>query len=379
MGGRIGYSAATGIRVILMAWFGVISLMMAAIPVVAILPFLLYIGLLICSQAFQETPGRHTPAIILARTPRFAAWCKLQIDNSLGAAGVTVTPSLIDKMAQTGVMYHGLGSNGRWLDSRRPDPPQYLSLHHRSRFQKGRCVRRGRRNPDVFWLYARTGDRRQSDTVSQLPTFWRPDDLVVRLRQFRRAFLFANWNMSAPMRKKSTFPSLKVSTQRNRTRWHFVHEVRLSSSSNSRILRRYSCFTCASRTGPASPTRAVTNLIFSGTLERCRDIRIIVPHNGGALAERITRLAAHSRWSPLIKGTRCLTVPAILRHRCRRLESHALVVAADFRLFAYCLWERLAMGFRFGGTEYQPAAQIERSSLAPKIANTSTRAMQSSS
>jgi hypothetical protein len=164
MGGRIGYSAATGIRVILMAWFGVISLMMAAIPVVAILPILLYIGLLICSQAFQETPGRHTPAIILARTPRFAAWCKLQIDNSLGAAGVTVTPSLIDKMARTGVMYHGLGSNGRWLDSRRPDPPQYLSLHHRSRFQKGRCVRRGRRNPDDFWLYARTGDRRQSDT-----------------------------------------------------------------------------------------------------------------------------------------------------------------------------------------------------------------------
>jgi predicted TIM-barrel fold metal-dependent hydrolase len=46
---------------------------------------------------------------------------------------------------------------------------------------------------------------------------------------------------------------------------------------------------------PFDTTRAVTNLIFSGTLERCADIRIIVPHNGGALpvlAERISRIGA---------------------------------------------------------------------------------------
>ncbi len=96
----------------LMAWFGVISLMMAAIPVVAISPILLYIGMLIGSQAFQETPRRHAPAIILALTPHLAAWCKLQIDNSLGAAGVAVTPDLVGKMAQTGVMYNGLGIMG---------------------------------------------------------------------------------------------------------------------------------------------------------------------------------------------------------------------------------------------------------------------------
>ena len=59
MGGRIGYSAATGVLVIVLAWFGVIALMMALIPVVAILPILLYIGMLIGSQAFQETP--HAP------------------------------------------------------------------------------------------------------------------------------------------------------------------------------------------------------------------------------------------------------------------------------------------------------------------------------
>jgi len=113
MGGRIGYSAATGIMVILLAWFGILSLMVALIPVVAIAPILLYIGMLIGSQAFQESPRKHAPAIVLALTPSLAAWGKLQIDNSLGAAGImNVTPDLMAKMGQTGVLYHGLDVMG---------------------------------------------------------------------------------------------------------------------------------------------------------------------------------------------------------------------------------------------------------------------------
>ena len=56
MGGRIGYSAATGLMVIVLCWFGIISVMLALIPVVAISPILLYIGMLIGAQAFQTTP-----------------------------------------------------------------------------------------------------------------------------------------------------------------------------------------------------------------------------------------------------------------------------------------------------------------------------------
>ena len=61
MGGRIGYSAATGIMVIILAWFGIISLLLAIVPVVAISPILLYIGMLIGAQAFQSTPTAHAP------------------------------------------------------------------------------------------------------------------------------------------------------------------------------------------------------------------------------------------------------------------------------------------------------------------------------
>ena len=112
MGGRIGYSAATGITVIVLSWFGIISLMVSLVPVVAISPILLYIGMLIGAQAFQETPKRHAPAIILALVPHLAAWGKLQIDNALGAAGTNATTVGLDKLGQTGVLYHGLSVLG---------------------------------------------------------------------------------------------------------------------------------------------------------------------------------------------------------------------------------------------------------------------------
>src|ERR1700761_4586446 len=80
MGGRIGYSAATGIMVLLLTWLGLAALISRLIPVVAILPILLYIGMLIGSQAFQETPHRHAPAITLALIPQLAGWGKNLID-----------------------------------------------------------------------------------------------------------------------------------------------------------------------------------------------------------------------------------------------------------------------------------------------------------
>ena len=108
MGGRIGYSAATGIMVIVLSWFGIISVLLALVPVVAISPILLYIGMLIGAQAFQTTPSAHAPAIVLALTPHLAAWCKTLMDGALGAAGTSAAAIGLDKLGQVGVLYHGL-------------------------------------------------------------------------------------------------------------------------------------------------------------------------------------------------------------------------------------------------------------------------------
>ena len=95
--------------------------MLALIPVVAISPILLYIGMLIGAQAFQTTPIEHAPAIVLALMPHLAAWGKLQIDTMLArrsaprrqwAAGAdkvgAVKTAAIAALPQQGVLYHGL-------------------------------------------------------------------------------------------------------------------------------------------------------------------------------------------------------------------------------------------------------------------------------
>ncbi len=112
MGGRIGYSAATGVMVIVLSWFGVISLLLAVIPVVAISPILLYIGMLIGAQAFQTTPAKHAPAIVLALTPHAAAWAKTLMDGALGAAGTNAAAVGFDKLSTQGVLYQGLSVLG---------------------------------------------------------------------------------------------------------------------------------------------------------------------------------------------------------------------------------------------------------------------------
>jgi AGZA family xanthine/uracil permease-like MFS transporter len=122
MGGRIGYSAATGVMVIVLSWFGIISVLLALVPVVAILPILLYIGMLIGAQAFQTTPIKHAPAIVLALFPHLAAWAKLLIDTGMASmtsamqtvGGIPpeklaeVKTAAIMSLPQQGVIYHGL-------------------------------------------------------------------------------------------------------------------------------------------------------------------------------------------------------------------------------------------------------------------------------
>jgi AGZA family xanthine/uracil permease-like MFS transporter len=112
MGGRIGYSAATGIMVVVLSWFGIISVLLALVPVVAISPILLYIGMLIGAQAFQTTPKAHAPAIILALTPHLAGWCKTLMDGALGVAGTSAAAVGFDKLGNVGVLYPGLQTLG---------------------------------------------------------------------------------------------------------------------------------------------------------------------------------------------------------------------------------------------------------------------------
>ncbi len=159
MGGRIGYSAATGLMVIVLAWFGVISLLLAVIPVVAISPILLYIGMLIGAQAFQTTPSTHAPAIVLALTPHLAGWCKTLMDGALGAAGTSAGAVGFDKLGNVGRALPWAGDPRRRRHPDRPGAGGDRRLHHRQEVRARRRLRGRRRRAHLLRLHARRIDR----------------------------------------------------------------------------------------------------------------------------------------------------------------------------------------------------------------------------
>lgn len=112
VGGRIGYSLATGVSVAAICLFGLVGLFLAVIPIQALVPILLFIGLVIGAQAFTTTPARHAPAVVLAMLPNIAAWAQGQIDGALGAAGTDAGTVGAGPLADAGVIYEGMAIFG---------------------------------------------------------------------------------------------------------------------------------------------------------------------------------------------------------------------------------------------------------------------------
>ncbi len=107
IGARLGYTAMTGICVLLISIFGIGSILISIIPIVALLPILIYIGMLIGSQAFMHVPHKHFPAVILGITPWLADWGKTLIGNAVSAAGGNLAYISQDVFVQNGIYYKG--------------------------------------------------------------------------------------------------------------------------------------------------------------------------------------------------------------------------------------------------------------------------------
>jgi AGZA family xanthine/uracil permease-like MFS transporter len=106
-GGRTSYSLASGVVIALLCFLGMFSLLGALLPLPAIVPILLYIGLLIGAQAFQETPKRHAVAVVIAIIPNIASWATGLMNNALAAAGTTAAEVGEDALTNAGLVYHG--------------------------------------------------------------------------------------------------------------------------------------------------------------------------------------------------------------------------------------------------------------------------------
>jgi AGZA family xanthine/uracil permease-like MFS transporter len=106
-GGRTSYSLASGVVIALFCFLGMFALLGAVLPAPAIVPILLYIGLLIGAQAFQAVPKAHAVAVVMAIIPNIAAWAQGYMDNALAAAGTSAAKVGYDNIAAAGTVYKG--------------------------------------------------------------------------------------------------------------------------------------------------------------------------------------------------------------------------------------------------------------------------------
>lgn len=99
MGAGSGYSIANGAIISLLCWFGLVGLITALIPIEAGAAILLWIGMVIAAQAFEDTDPTHAPAVVIGLIPALAAWGLLMLESGLRAAQQTVGSIGLDALS----------------------------------------------------------------------------------------------------------------------------------------------------------------------------------------------------------------------------------------------------------------------------------------
>jgi adenine/guanine/hypoxanthine permease len=106
MGARAGYSIINGVAITALCLVGGVTLVLKLVPIEATLGILLWIGLIITAQAFQETPKKHALAVAVGFIPSLAAWALILVETALRKAGA----NLFDTAAKFGgdLYIHGV-------------------------------------------------------------------------------------------------------------------------------------------------------------------------------------------------------------------------------------------------------------------------------
>lgn len=108
LGARSGYSALNGIFIAVVCLTGTMQAVLTLIPLEAGIGILLYIGIIIVAQSFQETPREHAPAVALGLVPPLAAWGLLMVESGLRAAGTSLHEVGLARFDQESIAIHGM-------------------------------------------------------------------------------------------------------------------------------------------------------------------------------------------------------------------------------------------------------------------------------
>jgi adenine/guanine/hypoxanthine permease len=112
LGARAGYSLLNGVFIATICVTGTLQYISWAVPIDAGMAIVLWIGIIICAQAFQTTPREHAPAVVVGLLPGIAAWGALMAKSGLRAAGLgsaarPFSDALIAQFGKSDVWIHG--------------------------------------------------------------------------------------------------------------------------------------------------------------------------------------------------------------------------------------------------------------------------------
>lgn len=108
MGASIGYTLASGVTMFIVPLFGLGAFMLAIIPMTAIVPILVFIGVVTANQVVRETPKVEVPVIFICLFPWIANWALTMMNSVMGAAGTSAAKIGTDVLHSKGIYYEGL-------------------------------------------------------------------------------------------------------------------------------------------------------------------------------------------------------------------------------------------------------------------------------
>lgn len=112
MGAGIGYTMLNGITMFAVGLFGMSALLLSVVPMAAIAPILIYIGIVTAAQSVRETPKVELPVIFIALFPWIANWANSLVSNTLKAAGTNVGEVGAEALNGAGTYFAGISTLG---------------------------------------------------------------------------------------------------------------------------------------------------------------------------------------------------------------------------------------------------------------------------
>jgi AGZA family xanthine/uracil permease-like MFS transporter len=115
LGARAGYSVLNAVAITAICLTGAVPILNWYLPIEATLGILVWIGLVIMAQAFQEVSVAHAPAVAIGFIPTLAAWVLFLIQSTLGIAspGYTLQRAASEFAPKADIFFTGILSLGQ--------------------------------------------------------------------------------------------------------------------------------------------------------------------------------------------------------------------------------------------------------------------------